>query len=232
MSSRGQQNRRPGGADRPRPQSAPCPAYLGSGLQLFAAGALITWLPTYLTGGYGMPTAKAALVAAAVIEGMSLGMVACGWATDRLSRSGRSGAGRPPSPSPSPRLSSSGSRSPWGRAARSWRSSPSGRSSSPARRAVPGRPGHEPGPGVDPRHGARHPGAGEQPAWPGGGAVRGGAARRPAGPGRRDAPRAARVGPGRRRPADRPAPRREASTACRRSGTAELAESCRTVRRG
>jgi MFS family permease len=61
-------------------------AYLGSGLQLFAAGALITWLPTYLARTYGLPTADAALVAAAVILGMSLGMVGCGWVTDRLSR--------------------------------------------------------------------------------------------------------------------------------------------------
>jgi MFS family permease len=61
-------------------------AYLGSGLQLFAAGALLTWLPTHLRDGYGMSTADAGLVAAAVIVGMSLGMVACGWASDRLSR--------------------------------------------------------------------------------------------------------------------------------------------------
>jgi MFS family permease len=61
-------------------------AYLASGLQLFAAGALITWLPTYLARVHGLPTAQAALVAAAVILGMSLGMVGCGWATDRLSR--------------------------------------------------------------------------------------------------------------------------------------------------
>jgi MFS family permease len=61
-------------------------AYVGSGLQLFAAGALITWLPTYLARAYGLPTADAALVAAAVILGMSLGMVGCGWVTDRLSR--------------------------------------------------------------------------------------------------------------------------------------------------
>jgi MFS family permease len=42
-------------------------------------------LPTYVTGVYGLPTARAALVAAAVILGMSLGMVGCGWTSDRLS---------------------------------------------------------------------------------------------------------------------------------------------------
>ena len=42
-------------------------AYLGSGLQLFAAGALITWLPTYVAAVYGLSTARAALVASAVI---------------------------------------------------------------------------------------------------------------------------------------------------------------------
>lgn len=68
---------------RSRPLVCVC---LGSGLQLFAAGALITWLPTYLARSYGLPTARGALVAAAVILGLSLGMVACGWATDRLSR--------------------------------------------------------------------------------------------------------------------------------------------------
>jgi sugar phosphate permease len=68
---------------RSRPLVCAC---LASGLQLFAAGALITWLPTYLTRVYGLPAAKAALVAAAVIQGMSLGTVGCGWATDRLSR--------------------------------------------------------------------------------------------------------------------------------------------------
>ena len=61
-------------------------AYVGSGLQLFAAGALITWLPTYVAGTYNLPTARAALVAAAVILCMSVGMVGCGWASDRLSR--------------------------------------------------------------------------------------------------------------------------------------------------
>jgi MFS family permease len=86
-------DRGPEPVDRPRARLATslrsrpllC-AYLGSGLQLFAAGALITWLPTYLVRFYGLATATAALLAAAVILGLSLGMVACGWATDRLSR--------------------------------------------------------------------------------------------------------------------------------------------------
>ncbi|MGY1705590.1 MFS transporter [Geodermatophilus sp. SYSU D00697] len=61
-------------------------AYLGSGLQLFVAGALIAWLPTYLTRTHHLSTDRAALVAAAVLLCIGLGMVGCGWATDAASR--------------------------------------------------------------------------------------------------------------------------------------------------
>jgi MFS family permease len=61
-------------------------AYVGSGLQLLPAGALIAWLPTSMARSYGLGTDRAALLAAAVLLALSLGLLGCGWATDRLSR--------------------------------------------------------------------------------------------------------------------------------------------------
>src|SRR4051794_11487408 len=50
-------------------------AYLGSGLQLFIAGALFAWLPSYLNRAYGLPADKAAGVAAIAILFMGAGMI-------------------------------------------------------------------------------------------------------------------------------------------------------------
>jgi predicted MFS family arabinose efflux permease len=61
-------------------------AYLGSGLQLFIAGALFAWLPSYLNRAYGLPADKAAGVAAIAILFMGAGMIVLGMVTDRLSR--------------------------------------------------------------------------------------------------------------------------------------------------
>jgi MFS family permease len=61
-------------------------AYVGSGLQLFIAGSLFAWLPSYLNRAYGLPPDRAAAVAAVAILFMGLGMIVCGWVTDRLSR--------------------------------------------------------------------------------------------------------------------------------------------------
>ena len=61
-------------------------AYLSSGLQLFIAGSLFAWLPSYLGRAYGLAPDKAAGVAAIAILFMGVGMVVCGWITDRLSR--------------------------------------------------------------------------------------------------------------------------------------------------
>jgi MFS family permease len=61
-------------------------AYIGSGLQLFIAGSLFAWLPSYLNRAYGLPPDRAAAVAAVAILFMGLGMIVCGWVTDRLSR--------------------------------------------------------------------------------------------------------------------------------------------------
>jgi predicted MFS family arabinose efflux permease len=61
-------------------------AYLGSGFQLFIAGSLFAWLPSYLNRAYALPADKAAGVAAIAILFMAVGMVVCGTVTDRLSR--------------------------------------------------------------------------------------------------------------------------------------------------
>lgn len=62
-------------------------AYVGSALQLFIAGSLLTWLPSFLNRSYGLATDRAGVGAAAFVLVGALGMVACGAMTDRLSRS-------------------------------------------------------------------------------------------------------------------------------------------------
>jgi predicted MFS family arabinose efflux permease len=61
-------------------------AYLGSGLQLFIAGSLFAWLPSYLGRAYGLAPDKAAGIAAIAILFMGVGMIVCGAITDRLAR--------------------------------------------------------------------------------------------------------------------------------------------------
>src|SRR3954447_9118500 len=61
-------------------------ASVGSGLQLFIAGSLFAWLPSYLNRAYGLPADKAAGLAAIAILFMGVGMIVCGAITDRLSR--------------------------------------------------------------------------------------------------------------------------------------------------
>lgn len=61
-------------------------AYIGSGLQLFIAGSLFAWLPSYLNRAYQLPADTAAGVAAIAILLMGAGMIVCGMVTDRLSR--------------------------------------------------------------------------------------------------------------------------------------------------
>jgi MFS family permease len=61
-------------------------AYIGSGLQLFIAGSLFAWLPSYLNRSYGLAPDKAAGLAAIAILFMGVGMIVCGAVTDRLSR--------------------------------------------------------------------------------------------------------------------------------------------------
>jgi MFS family permease len=61
-------------------------AYIGSGLQLFVAGSLYAWLPSYVNRAYHLPPDKAGAVASVVILVMGVGMISCGVITDRLSR--------------------------------------------------------------------------------------------------------------------------------------------------
>jgi predicted MFS family arabinose efflux permease len=61
-------------------------AYVGSGLQLFIAGSLFAWLPSYVGRAYGLAPDKAAGIAALAILLMGAGMIICGAVTDRLSR--------------------------------------------------------------------------------------------------------------------------------------------------
>ena len=58
--------------------------YVASGLQLFVAGAIPAWLPTYFTRYYDLPLAKATSLAAVFLAIGGAGMVGCGMASDRL----------------------------------------------------------------------------------------------------------------------------------------------------
>lgn len=60
--------------------------YIGSALQLFVAGSLMTWLPSFLNRYYAMAPDRAGVAAAAFVLVGGLGMVVCGVLTDRLGR--------------------------------------------------------------------------------------------------------------------------------------------------
>ncbi|WFR72185.1 MFS transporter [Prescottella defluvii] len=53
-------------------------AYLASGMQLFVAGALLTWLPSYVNRYYDLAPDKAALLAAVFVLIIGIGMAGCG----------------------------------------------------------------------------------------------------------------------------------------------------------
>ena len=61
-------------------------AYIGSGLQLFAAGALPAWLPSYLNRYYALDVGRAGKLAAVLLLVCGSGMVLCGMLSDRLAR--------------------------------------------------------------------------------------------------------------------------------------------------
>ncbi|WP_369251879.1 MFS transporter [Streptomyces sp. R41] len=61
-------------------------AYVGSGLQLFIAAALMAWLPSYFNRYYDMPTAKAGATAGVFVLIIGMGMIVGGIASDRISR--------------------------------------------------------------------------------------------------------------------------------------------------
>jgi len=61
-------------------------AYVGSALQLLVMGALITWMPSYLSRYYGMATDRAGVTAAAFVLAGGAGMILCGALTDWVAR--------------------------------------------------------------------------------------------------------------------------------------------------
>lgn len=61
-------------------------AYIGGGLQMFTAAALMAWLPSYFNRAYGLAADKAAGMAAIFVLLIGAGMVFCGMVTDRVSR--------------------------------------------------------------------------------------------------------------------------------------------------
>ncbi|MGW5636899.1 MFS transporter [Streptomyces sp. NPDC003832] len=61
-------------------------AYVGSGLQLFIAGSLIAWLPSYFNRYYDMPTARAGATAGLFALVIGIGMIGGGFLADRISR--------------------------------------------------------------------------------------------------------------------------------------------------
>lgn len=61
-------------------------AYVASGLQLFAAGALPAWLPSYFNRYYSLRVDQAGSLTAVLLLLCGVGMIACGALSDRLSR--------------------------------------------------------------------------------------------------------------------------------------------------
>ncbi|KQZ75197.1 MFS transporter [Nocardioides sp. Root151] len=61
-------------------------AYLGSGTQLFVAGSVYAWLPSYLNREYDLAPDRAAVAAAGYILVMGVGMIVCGAVTDRVAK--------------------------------------------------------------------------------------------------------------------------------------------------
>ncbi|WP_454738102.1 MFS transporter [Cupriavidus necator] len=61
-------------------------AYVGSALQLLVMGALLTWMPSYLSRYYGMATDRAGVTAAAFVLAGGAGMILCGALTDWAAR--------------------------------------------------------------------------------------------------------------------------------------------------
>jgi MFS family permease len=61
-------------------------AYIASGLQLFSAGALPAWLPTYLGRYHAMSVAEAGRMSALLFLACGAGMILCGMASDRVAQ--------------------------------------------------------------------------------------------------------------------------------------------------
>ncbi|MET8150844.1 MFS transporter [Actinoplanes sp. NPDC049668] len=61
-------------------------AYFASGMQLFVAGAMVVWVPSYLNRVHEMAPRSAAGAAALLTLVLAIGMVTCGFIADRVSR--------------------------------------------------------------------------------------------------------------------------------------------------
>lgn len=61
-------------------------AYIGSGLQMFAAGALPAWLPSFFNRYYALPVDKAGRLSALLLLMCGAGMILCGMLSDRIAR--------------------------------------------------------------------------------------------------------------------------------------------------
>ncbi|MFI8974782.1 MFS transporter [Nocardia asteroides] len=61
-------------------------AYVGSGLQMFTAAVLLSWMPSFFNRYYGLAPDRAAGLAAIIVTLVGSGMVICGVITDRLGR--------------------------------------------------------------------------------------------------------------------------------------------------
>jgi MFS family permease len=68
------------------PSRAVTLTYVGCGLQMFVAAALIAWTPSFLNRYYAMGTARAAAIAAALVLAGGFGMIGCGAFADWMSR--------------------------------------------------------------------------------------------------------------------------------------------------
>ncbi|TCJ93823.1 MFS transporter [Nocardia alba] len=62
-------------------------AYVGSGLQMFTAAVLLSWMPSFFNRYYGLAPDRAAGLAAVIVTLVGAGMVVCGVITDRVGRS-------------------------------------------------------------------------------------------------------------------------------------------------
>lgn len=60
--------------------------YIASGLQLFTAGALPAWLPTFLGRYHDMSVAQAGRTSALLFLVCGIGMIVCGMASDRVAK--------------------------------------------------------------------------------------------------------------------------------------------------
>ena len=58
--------------------------YVASGSQMFVHGAVVAWIPTYMSRYYGLAADQAAMQAAVVVLVAGVGMITTGWTVDKL----------------------------------------------------------------------------------------------------------------------------------------------------